>query len=389
MLQSRVNLGFVSVALLAMIAACAGCWQKIEYKSHPSPNKNPPSTPSKQTAANDHPTENAATSNSGAGEIGSVPGGIVSPNDPSSLPPTPGPPQKTVDDDRYAVSPTPPASPDGVGSAAARSSPAADSSSPANPTPPPAAETATTPSALPSNREVAPQQLAKSNDDDRYSAHSAAADTSSSPEASQSPVTPIPPINPKSQSQPTAAASTSSNSGLSNSRLAAWTLGSRLSLAALANDRQLAAKNVPVWLADAKSAAKSLNTTISDLPPPGPTDPETNASKQVMDYLLINGQRIGHDLTKQHGPVESSLFEVALKSNLLLLIYRPGTPTVDTVSAALQEAAVRAKLPEALWQPLVLAINTQAPPKEVQAAIKKLHSVVEQYLASGALPSKR
>jgi hypothetical protein len=160
-------------------------------------------------------------------------------------------------------------------------------------------------------------------------------------------------------------------------------------LAALATDRQLAAKNVPIWLSDAQAAAKSLDISMPNLPPPAPADESGGASKQVMDFLLVIGQRFGHDLTKRFGPVESSLFEVALKSNLLLVMYRPGTPTVDSVSAALQEAAVRAKLPERLWQPLIQAINTQAPPKEVQAAVKKLHADVEQFLAGGALPKGR
>jgi hypothetical protein len=172
-----------------------------------------------------------------------------------------------------------------------------------------------------------------------------------------------------------------------STKRAAWLLGSRLSLAALANDRGIAAKNVPGWFSEAQQAGKMLKSNIPDLPSPavsGDTDP---ASKQVMNYLLVNGQRIGHDLTKQFGPAEAALFEVALKSNLLLLIYRPGTMEVDSVSAAIQESAARAKLPEKLWTPLIDAINSQAPPKEVQADIRKLHGDVDQYLAGAAGPS--
>jgi hypothetical protein len=172
-----------------------------------------------------------------------------------------------------------------------------------------------------------------------------------------------------------------------NTKRAAWLLGSRLSLAALANDRGIAAKNVPEWFADAQQAAKMLKTAIPELPQPAAPGETEPASKQVMNYLLVNGQRIGHDLTKQYGATEASLFEVALKSNLLLLIYRPGTPTVDTVSAAIQESAARAKLPEKLWMPLIDAINSQAPPKEVQADVRKFHSDVDQYLAGSAEPT--
>jgi hypothetical protein len=172
-----------------------------------------------------------------------------------------------------------------------------------------------------------------------------------------------------------------------NTKRAAWLLGSRLSLAALANDRGIAGKNVPEWFADAQQAAKMLKTTVPALPSPATSDDAVPASKQVMDYLLVNGQRIGHDLTKLYGATEASLFEVALKSNLLHLIYRPGTLTVDSVSAAIQESAARAKLPEKLWMPLIDAINSQAPPKEVQADVRKFHNDVDQYLAGAAEPN--
>ena len=124
-----------------------------------------------------------------------------------------------------------------------------------------------------------------------------------------------------------------------NTKRAAWLLGNRLSLAALANDRGIAAKSVPEWFAEAQQAAKILKTTVPELPSPAASGDTEPASKQVMNYLLVNGQRIGHELTKQYGSAEASLFEVALKSNLLLLIYRPGTLTVDSVSAAIQESA--------------------------------------------------
>jgi hypothetical protein len=389
MQQSRVIQRFELIALLAMIAACVGCWQKIEYKSHASPNKSPGAAPAKQIVTDDHSAPNAVISNPGAENVTTV-GGAATPSESTSLPQSPAPASKPAEDDRYAISQPPATASDSRGSSSVQPPVStADTTPPVSAGPPPAAEPATTPPTLPSDHAIASQPVAKANDDDRYANPRASSSASGAPKESSPPITPIPPSSPSAKSQPSATASTPNASKASSTQLDAWILGSRLSLAALANDRQLAAKNVPTWLADAKAAAKSLSTTFPDLPAPGPADPETNASKQVMDYLLINGQRIGHDLTKQYGVVESSLFEVALKSNLLLLIYRPGTPIVDSVSAALQEAAVRAKLPEKLWQPLVQAMNTQAPPKEVQAAIKKLHSDVEQYLASGVMPGKR
>jgi hypothetical protein len=162
---------------------------------------------------------------------------------------------------------------------------------------------------------------------------------------------------------------------------AAWLLGSRMSLAALANDRGVAAKNVPTWFADAQSTAKFLGTTVGELPEPAAANDTSPASRQVINYLLVNGQRIGRELAKQHGAEQSALFEIALKSNLLLLLYTPGSSAGDSIASAISKAAPQANVPAELWQPLVDALNKHMLQAEVRSAVRKMHGDMERYLA--------
>ncbi len=174
-----------------------------------------------------------------------------------------------------------------------------------------------------------------------------------------------------------------------NSRRAAWLLGSRLSLAALANDRGIASQNVPTWFDDARTLAKFLGTNVPDLPEPAAAGDEGPASRQVVNYLLLNGQRIGRELSKLHGPEQAALFEIALKSNILLLLYSPGASAGNSIAAAISQAAPQAKLPAELWRPLVGALEKQAPQSDVRAAVRKMHIDVDQYLAGTAEQSSR
>jgi hypothetical protein len=172
-------------------------------------------------------------------------------------------------------------------------------------------------------------------------------------------------------------------------RHAVWMLGSRLSLAALAHDRHMAANSIPTWLDEAHSACKVLGTTVPELPEPAAVGDTSLASRQVIDYLLAQGQRIGRELAKRHGPEQAALFEVALKSNILLLLYSPGSDATNSISAAISRAAPQAKLPDVLWSPLVDRMSKKASLGDVRAAVHQMHSDVAGYLANAAEPNAR
>lgn len=157
-----------------------------------------------------------------------------------------------------------------------------------------------------------------------------------------------------------------------------------MSLAALAHDRGVAKSKVPAWFSQAQVAAKQLGVTVTDLPAPAASSNPDPASRQVMNYLLVDGQRIGRELTKQHGADAAALFEVAVKSNLLLLLYAPGSAEGASIADAITQAAPRAKLPAELWRPLVDALDRQLSPSDVRPIVQKMNTDVTQYLAGSA-----
>jgi hypothetical protein len=284
-------------ALMMLVAACAGCWEEIEYTGPRTV-----SAPRRDAARPEEPEDKA----------------------PAKRPPT-------------NVADVPPV-------AAPRNETTASTSLPETPAAP-------APDAAPAKAEG-----------DRYAAQAAA-----------EPSTPT-----------TATAVVGQTPSAMNSRRAAWQLGSRLSLAALANDRRLAADKVPIWLEDARTASRHLGTTVADLPDPAAADDNSRVSRQVVNFLLVDGQRIGRELSTRHGPEQSALFEIALKSNILLLLYSPGGTAGTSVAAAISQAAPQAKLPAEYWQPLVDALGDDAPHDDVRAAIRKMHLEVDKYLAQAA-----
>lgn len=334
--------------LLAPVALCAGCWEKIEYTGPRTI-----STAPRTTAPEDEP--------------------------------------KTAETAVADATPTPPAVP---GTLPAATPETAESA--ASPAPPPAEAPPTNP-AVPDPAAVAATAVPPppNNSDDRYGlftdvGKATPPPTAATPEAT----TDKPPVEPVAEARHTdatpvaapvaAPVDTSPPGSVFDSHRAAWHLGSRLSLAALANDRRLSAKNVPIWFEDAKAAAKLLGTSIAELPEPAAADDKSLISQQAFDYLVPKAKPIGRDIAKQHGAEDAALFEIAVKSNILLLMYTPDAPAGNLVAEAISQAAPKAKLPEELWKPLVEALNKQAPQSDVRSAVQKMHVDVDRYLAERA-----
>jgi hypothetical protein len=167
-----------------------------------------------------------------------------------------------------------------------------------------------------------------------------------------------------------------------NTRRTAWILGSNFSLAALAHGRGIAADKVPVWFQDARDAAETLGTSLAELPErPAASDSETT-SHQMLSFLFDQGKQIRDDLTTRHGIDHAALFDVAVKSNLLLVHYAPGSSAASQISTSIAEASPHAKLPEDLWRPLLDMIAGGEPPAAVRTAVRKMHADVENHLSA-------
>lgn len=165
-------------------------------------------------------------------------------------------------------------------------------------------------------------------------------------------------------------------------RRIAWALGSNLSLAALGNDRALSAERIAEWFDKSRRLSTLVNITVADLPmrpPAGQIDP---TAPQAMEYLFDQGQSIGRQLATQFGDDHAALFELALKSNILLVRYEPQAPVVKALAAAISQAGERAKLPPELYDPLLKQLAENAPAKNVRNAVFDMHAGVDRYLST-------
>jgi hypothetical protein len=162
--------------------------------------------------------------------------------------------------------------------------------------------------------------------------------------------------------------------------LASWQLGSKLSLAALAHDRGLVPEDVAKWLQEARAAAESLGTSFTDLPLP--ESQREASSPTVHDYLAQQGQQIWRDLNTSFGPEHAALFEIAVKSNVLLVLYQPESTAAELLANSIQQAGPLAKLPPELLQPLLDSLTKHAPAAEVRNTVRRLHTEVEKHFSS-------
>ena len=71
-----------------------------------------------------------------------------------------------------------------------------------------------------------------------------------------------------------------------------------------------------------------------------------------------------------------------MKSNLLLVLYKPGSSAVGHLSTAIAQAAPAAELPPELWRPLLDTLANESPPEAVRAAVRQLHTDVDRHLAA-------
>lgn len=169
-----------------------------------------------------------------------------------------------------------------------------------------------------------------------------------------------------------------------STRLLAWQLGNKLSLAALARDRGVIPAEVAKWESEARAAAQALGTSFAELPTPAAH--RSAGAPTVHDYLAQQGQRIWGDLSERQGSDHAALFEVAVKSTVLIVLYAPGGTAAELLAQSIREASPQAELPDRLWQPLLETLAKQPPAAEVRLAVRRLQDHVEQYLTAPAQP---
>src|SRR5215510_5508427 len=158
---------------------------------------------------------------------------------------------------------------------------------------------------------------------------------------------------------------------------AAWRLGDRLSLAAFLFARGGQDDAVEQLLSSIKPITEAMGITIAPFPPRSATSVDTYG--EVIVYLVEGaGAETGRALAAKFGKDASLLYDAAIKSNLLLLLYEPGDD--HGLGGVIRSRMSEAGLPEQLWIGVVKAIDAKASQSELKDAVLKMHEAVTSYL---------
>lgn len=124
---------------------------------------------------------------------------------------------------------------------------------------------------------------------------------------------------------PAAAGAALAEDGSKTTQGGAWLLGDNLSIAALLYNQNASKDAVDRFLSKAKKIADIFGLTIKPFPAKAATSAASSAD--MIHYLIAgDGAALGSALAKKYDDAHGGLFEVSVKSNLLILLYAPGEP---------------------------------------------------------------
>jgi hypothetical protein len=158
---------------------------------------------------------------------------------------------------------------------------------------------------------------------------------------------------------------------------AAWRLGDRLSLAAFLFAQGGQDDAVERLLSSVKPITEVMGITLAPFPPRAATSADTYG--EVIVYLVEGaGAETERALATKFGKDAGLLFDAAIKSNLLLLLYEPGDD--HGLGGVIRSRMSEARVPEQLWIGVVEAIDAKASQTELKDAVLKMHEAVASYL---------
>lgn len=175
------------------------------------------------------------------------------------------------------------------------------------------------------------------------------------------------------------AASAQSAPESSVAKAAAWRIGDHLSLAGLLYAQGGEQQNVDELISSVKPLTDAMDIQIKPFPPRVGSAVETYAD--VIQYLIKgDGAEIGRQIEKGFGKEAGALFEIAVKTNLMILLYEPGND--QGMADVIRTRCTEIGLPGNLWLDLVNAVNSKASKEEVKDAVFRMHDNVAAYLGA-------
>ncbi len=160
-------------------------------------------------------------------------------------------------------------------------------------------------------------------------------------------------------------------------KAAAWRIGDQLSLAGLLYAQGGEEENVKQLIDSIKPFTDAMQIEIKPFPPRGATPVETYA--EVIQYLIKgDGAAVGRQIGEKFGKNAGTLFEISVKSNLLILLYEPGDD--QGIGDVIRSRCNEVGLPNNLWLDVVNAVGSKASKDDVKNAVFKMHDDVAAYL---------
>ncbi len=160
-------------------------------------------------------------------------------------------------------------------------------------------------------------------------------------------------------------------------KAASWRLGDQISIAGLLYAQGNHDDKVDEIMKGMKPLAEAMQLEIKPFPPRSPDSSQTYAD--VIHYLIQgDGADLGRDIGDKFGTPAGTLYEVAVKSNLLLLLYQPGED--QGIGGVIKSRMTEIGMPENLWIGVVNAIDNKVSEAEMKDAVFKMHDDVAAYL---------
>jgi hypothetical protein len=163
----------------------------------------------------------------------------------------------------------------------------------------------------------------------------------------------------------------------------AWLLGDNLSIAALLYNQNAPQDMVDRFLTKAKKLADIFQVDLK--PFPARASDSAQASADIIHYLIAgDGAHIGVELAQKLDDDHGILFEVAVKSNLLILLYAPGDDLGHSIADVIQKRLTSINLPPRLWRPVVDLVNKGGSADDVKQAVFKMHKDIADFYIPGS-----
>ncbi len=160
----------------------------------------------------------------------------------------------------------------------------------------------------------------------------------------------------------------------------AWVLGTKLGHAAIGRDAGASPQKVDELYDVSVEIAAALGTTLQRLPK-RTTETKPEYSAKILHYMLVEVEPVALHLSKTYDKRHGDLFEIAMKSTSLAILYVPGDETGMTAAGAIESRAKRCELPESLWKPLVDSIRKKETfDMVVKGKLAEMQSGIRQHL---------